>query len=55
MDDAEFEALCEQIAELADKVAEGTPEQIAANAEGGWWEASNTLRQVYNDWLMGYA
>lgn len=55
MADAEFEAACEQLVDLADKVASGTPEQIRTYAEDGWWAAMETLRQVYNDWLMDAA
>lgn len=52
MTDAEFEEACVEVARLADLIAEGTPKQIRTYAEDGWWTALETLRQVYNDWLM---
>lgn len=51
MPDEEFEKACQEVARLADKIAEGTPEQIDAFADSGWWDAMDTLRRVYNDWL----
>ena len=51
MTDEEFGAACDEIARLADLIAGGTPEQIYANADGGWWRAFDTLREVYNEWL----
>jgi hypothetical protein len=52
MTDNEFERACEEIARLADIVAQGTPEQIREYAISGWWDAMDTLRRVYNDWIM---
>ena len=51
MTDEEFANACDELERLAGLVSEGMPEQIDANADGGWWQAFSTLGGVYNEWL----
>lgn len=55
MDDEEFVAICREIDRLAGMVSTATPEQIAAFAEEGWWDAMNKLCRVYDEWLASAA
>jgi hypothetical protein len=49
--DDEFSTACDELARLAELVQHGSPEQISANADGGWWAAYEALGRVYNGWI----